>query len=322
MGKVTSHLATASLVLACWVSCGAEPESKPDVPESYAFDYPAAERWCPPVRSTFVDAVQTMSQVGSKRFRHQPNGGYGLQIKEKVGDQHLVHLGADLGWFQVGEPVFAVASGVVRKSDGPDPPGKDRATKTGGPKSLMWGNLVVIEHRYPDASGEKQYLTTVYGHLDADRRVKAGDVVQAGQQIGTIGRKHVSINGGYDPHLHFGVREGRSAEVGAALVHLRVDGKPLPLRIVSIEKDPVVVNGAPGVSRNLQLRIAGEEFTFEAKDDGYTIASRILWFASFPEFPIIGYDLSTNGWRDPIQTLRSFRADTNPAPYRLVARPK
>ena len=302
--------------------------AEPVVPDGYTLDYPAAERWCPPVRSTFVEATQTMSQVGSKRFRHQANGGYGLQIKEKVGDKHLLHLGADLGWFQVGEPVFAVANGVVRRSDGPDPPGKGSDPKAARPKSMMWGNVVVIEHRYADPSGEQEqkqqqrYLTTVYGHLDAERHVKPGDIVQAGQQIGTIGRKHVSINGGYDPHLHFGVRDGRLAELGAALMQVRIDGKPLPLRIGTVEKDRVTLKAAQATTRNLQLRIAGEEFTFEAQGEGYTASSRILWFASFPEFPIIGYDLSTDGWRDPIQTLRSFHADTNPAPYQLVRRSK
>jgi murein DD-endopeptidase MepM/ murein hydrolase activator NlpD len=294
---------------------GAEPEPAPNVPDTYTLNYPAADGWCPPVRSTFAEAVATMSQVGTKRFRHQPNGGYGLQIKEKVGDKHLVHLGADLGWFQVGEPVFAVANGVVRQSNGPDWPAKVEKTKPTNPKSLLWGNLVVIEHRYSDASGEPQYLTTVYGHLDTDRRVKTGDIVQAGQQIGTIGRKHANINGGYDPHLHFGVRDGRLAEVGAVLMQVRVDGRPLPMRIVSLEKERVRLKTPQAATRNMQLKLRGEEFTLEAQGEGYTAPSRILWFASFPEFAIIGYDLSTDGWRDPIQMLRSFRADTNPVPY-------
>src|SRR5262245_55008152 len=108
MGQPTLYVATVLILGGCLASSGAEPV----VRDTYTLDYPAGDRWCPPVRSTFVEATQTMSQVGSKRFRHQPNGGYGLPIKEKVGDKHLVHLGADLGWFQVGEPVFAVANGV------------------------------------------------------------------------------------------------------------------------------------------------------------------------------------------------------------------
>jgi hypothetical protein len=57
--------------------------------------------------------------VGGHRFRQKANGGYGLPVVDKVGDKHLIHLGADLGWYQVGEPVFAVAAGVVRISSGP-----------------------------------------------------------------------------------------------------------------------------------------------------------------------------------------------------------
>lgn len=77
------------------------------------------------------------------------------------------------------------------------------------PGDLAWGNFIAIEHRFDT----DQYFTTLYGHLGNDRKVKAGDIVQAGQMIATIGRQHARINGGYEPHLHFGVRQGRNAEI-------------------------------------------------------------------------------------------------------------
>jgi len=31
-----------------------------------------------------------------------------------AGGQHLLHLGSDVAWYQVGAPVYAIADGVVR----------------------------------------------------------------------------------------------------------------------------------------------------------------------------------------------------------------
>jgi hypothetical protein len=324
MARLIVGLACALNLLGWLMAAAAEPEAAHGVPNAYPLDYPAADRWCPPVRNAFVEAAQTLSVVRGRRFRHQPNGGYGLQILEKEGDQHLIHLGADLGWHRFGEPVFAAANGIVRRSLGPTPPEKasdEQPTRTAAPKDMIWGNLVVIEHRI-ESAGETQYLTTIYGHLGSDRRVKAGDIVTAGQQIGTIGRKHANINGGYDPHLHFGIRQGRAAEIGAVLMHLHVDGHSVPLRIKTLDQDQVSLELPTAAGRDLRVRIAGEAFTFKAQEDIHVAPARILWLASFPEFPIVGYGLSTTGWLDPVPTLRSFQADTNPAPFRLVPPPK
>jgi murein DD-endopeptidase MepM/ murein hydrolase activator NlpD len=330
MARSVLKLALALTLLGPLSAAAAEPEAIAALPDAYTLDYPAAQQWCPPVRSTFVEATQTLSVVRGRRFRHQPNGGYGLPVQRKEAGQHLLHLGADLGWHQFGEPVFAAANGVVRRSVGPTPPDKasssaksdksaDDPPVRAASKSLMWGNLIVIEHRL-ETAGETKYLTTLYGHLGPDRRVQPGDIVTAGQQIGTIGRKHLEINGGYDPHVHFGIRQGRAAEAGAVLMHLRVDDQRVPLRIKSLDADQIAVELPAAAGRNVNVRIAGELFTFTAQDDVHVAPARILWLASFPDFPIIGYDLATTGWLDPIQTLRSFQADTNPAPFRLAPR--
>src|SRR5438093_646027 len=99
----------------------------------------------------------------------------------------------------VGEPVYAVAAGVVRlsqgeaevrsveggkgKADGKAASPRTSAKEKGAGRKLEWGNVVVIEHQLADG----KYATTIYGHLANDRFVKAGDFVQAGQQIGTVG---------------------------------------------------------------------------------------------------------------------------------------
>ena len=69
----------------------------------------------------FEEVARTIDRVGTRTFRHQPNGGYGLPVVDKVGDANLIHLGADVGFYRVGEPVYAVATGVVRMSQGATP---------------------------------------------------------------------------------------------------------------------------------------------------------------------------------------------------------
>ena len=70
---------------------------------------PVTERFCAPIRSTFVESEMTTVYVRGKRIRQKRNGGYGLAVSDKIGKRNLIHVGADLGWQQVGEPVFAVA---------------------------------------------------------------------------------------------------------------------------------------------------------------------------------------------------------------------
>jgi murein DD-endopeptidase MepM/ murein hydrolase activator NlpD len=86
-----------------------------------------------------------------------------------------------------------------------------------------WGFLVAIEHRLEDG----RYLTSTYGHLAFDILVKPGDVVKAGQRIGTLGLSTSVENGGYGAHIHFGLGDGpfrRPAGVAAgSFVNLKLD---------------------------------------------------------------------------------------------------
>ncbi len=91
-----------------------------------------------------------------------------------------VHKGLDIcqngGCFK--DPAYAAAGGVVLSA-------KD--------SNNGYGNCVIIDH----GNG----ITTLYAHLNSCS-VKAGDVVEAGDEIGLIGSTGYS----YGPHLHFEVR--------------------------------------------------------------------------------------------------------------------
>ena len=310
-------------VLLIWWAAQPIPAAGEESPTRYVLKYPAVEQFCPPVVGFFDDVQRTIDRVGNRTFRHQPNGGYGLTVQDMVGGVHLLHLGADVGWYRVGEPVYAVANGVVRVSEG-RPPKEDKKAK---PKSgavrnagaqpktgarLSWGNLVVVEHQLPDG----KYTTTVYGHLANDRFVKAGEIVRAGQQLGTIGTARV--NGGYQPHLHFGVRTGRIAEVGRKLMGFVYEGKQLMLTIAELAEDKVVLGGADGLPERISFSFGQEKYELIKRDGMTETSTAILARLQPADFQIIGYGLSTEGWLDPIAFLREHGAEAAPAPFETV----
>ena len=276
------------------------------VPDQYVLDYPTVERFCAPVRSTFLEATRTFSVVRGRRFRHAPNGGYGRAVADKVGTKNLLHVGADLGWYQVGEPVYAIANGVVRVSMAPTNLELPRDLRRRRNQPFLWGNLIVIEHRDEDGN----YFTSFYGHLDTRRLVKVGDLVVAGQPIGTIGKQSPTINGGYKPHLHFGVREDRIGHTGMKLL----PGADDELPVESLEEDRIVIDTK---SRLGFLTFNGERYDVSRNADGkLTVPSKMLWNMLHPSFPIVGYAIDKEGFVDPIAFLRRYRANTNPAPFR------
>ena len=80
----------------------------------------------------------------------------------------------------IGDPVYAAAAGVVEFAA----------------RNKSYGKTVVIRH---------QNLRTLYAHLD-DINVDEGDEVEAGAEIGEIGKTgHAS-----GPHLHFEVRDAKN----------------------------------------------------------------------------------------------------------------
>src|SRR4051794_14853756 len=131
----------------------------------YPLSYPPAQQFCPPTEGFFEEVERTVDRVGTHTFRHQPNGGYGLPVVDKVGGSNLIHLGADVGFYRVREPVYAVAAGIVRlsqgetevrsveggggKADGKAASPRASAREKGTARKLEWGNVVVIEHQLP-----------------------------------------------------------------------------------------------------------------------------------------------------------------------------
>jgi murein DD-endopeptidase MepM/ murein hydrolase activator NlpD len=100
---------------------------------------------------------------------------------------------------------------------------------------LHRGGVVAIEHRL----ATDEYVTTVYSHLDSKLLVSQGDIVRKGQPIGTIGATRV--NGGYKPHLHFGVRRGRILEKGRPFIAVNVTGTPALFKIDDVTKENITL---------------------------------------------------------------------------------
>jgi murein DD-endopeptidase MepM/ murein hydrolase activator NlpD len=355
LGGVYAWLVIAFVLIGpCEVSAEEAGEGR------YRLEYPAAEQFCPPVVGFFQEVQETIGRAGGHTFRHQPNGGYGLPVVDKVGGVNLLHLGADVGWYRVGEPVYAVANGIVRASQGEEDvsgkveggggtanrvgtskaPSPGPSPKGRGSKKLEWGNFVVIEHKLSDG----KYATTIYGHLANERLVNVGDEVRAGQQIGTIGT--TKVNGGYKPHLHLGVRDGRMAEVGRKLVlmlgatdrptpraagdggnaepspNLSLRGRGILVEIAAVREDAIVLKGAEALPSELQMGLDGRKFAVRKTGAQAEVDSAFLYYVPSPEFLIVGYGLSTEGWRDPMEFLREHGAEVAPAPFSRAARGK
>jgi murein DD-endopeptidase MepM/ murein hydrolase activator NlpD len=288
------------------------------LPSRYIVNIPPVEHFCPPIATAFHDAVVTEQVVNRKYFRSHPNGGYGVAMMEEKGVP-LLHTGADLGWYRVGVPVYAVADGVVRTSM----PGikqlnrllKLKISLPSGP--VDYGNLIIIEHRTAD----DDYFLSLYGHLGNDRLVRAGDIVTAGQVIGTIGKEAGDVNGGYKPHLHFAIHEGRYFEPGMELFRMQVNGQPLTVRLIElgeVESRVALSADVPDLTFEWQT---GQPVTLRRAGDSYLLPSFILWSlggGSSSSMP--GYAPTVQGFRDPVQFLRDARADTHAAPiYQTTA---
>jgi murein DD-endopeptidase MepM/ murein hydrolase activator NlpD len=101
------------------------------------------------------------------------------------------HLGDDWngnggGDPDLGDPVLAIADGVVRSTE----------DHGGG-----WGKVVRVAHDV-GAAGAPAYVESLYAHL-ATIDVEEGDLVTRGRRIGTIG----DAGGRYPAHLHLEIRD-------------------------------------------------------------------------------------------------------------------
>jgi len=189
----------------------------------------------------------------------------------------------------------------------PKGPSRPKAEPQGrGP--MGWGNLIVIEHRLPDGS----YVTSIYGHLSTKRLVSVGDVVKLGQQIGTIG-KAGQENGGYKPHLHFGLRDGRMHEPGTMLMAVIQDGKTWPVALASVSETEIELNCGIHLTAPLKIPSCDPYFTSRYRDGKLVMPAGALNLLTRPEW-ITGYALSSDGWHDPTAFLSQMLGQFPGAP--------
>lgn len=108
---------------------------------------------------------------------------FGQEMYNQFTKKNVVHNGIDIA-AKKGTPIIATASGKV----------KSVVNKKG------WGNLVIIDH----GNGYESW----YSHLNSFN-VKTGDVVNMGDNIGTVGDTGYATG----PHLHFEIRKnGKSLD--------------------------------------------------------------------------------------------------------------
>lgn len=103
------------------------------------------------------------------------------------------HLGDDLngiggGNSDLGDAVYAAGAGRVVYAGSPGP---------------GWGKMILVAHRLPEGDEVGPVVQTMYAHLETIR-VRAGQNVERGEKIGTVG----TAEGAYLAHLHFEVRVG------------------------------------------------------------------------------------------------------------------
>ncbi|MHC5044773.1 MAG: peptidoglycan DD-metalloendopeptidase family protein [Planctomycetota bacterium] len=133
-----------------------------------------AERWTTPVLGDIGD--EEVSGVSLQPFANLRQNGT------------VHHTGLDLGACLDGGGFYSAAAGVVR------------LIHTGSDM----GTMIVVQHQLP--GGEK--VNAVYMHGGDTVFVKAGDEVEAGQLLTTMGMSFSIENGGHFAHLHYGMYPG------------------------------------------------------------------------------------------------------------------
>lgn len=114
------------------------------------------------------------------------------------------HTGDDLNGIggmntDLGDPVFAVADGMVVYSGEPSP---------------GWGNILILGHRLEGG----RYFQSMYAHLH-ETYPSLGAMVGRGQKIALVGTAH----GAYPAHLHYEIRCGIGADIDAGYAAKRLN---------------------------------------------------------------------------------------------------
>ena len=107
-----------------------------------------------------------------------------MYTHELFSGERDLHVGIDIG-APVGEPIHAFGPGVVHSLGINDEDGS-------------YGPTIIVKHEL-----EGKPIWALYGHLSMEslEMVSGGMKIDEGQVIATVGDK--SVNGGWDPHLHF-----------------------------------------------------------------------------------------------------------------------
>ena len=83
------------------------------------------------------------------------------------------------------------------------------------------------------------------------------------------------------------------------------------------EKDEsITVKGGAGLPARLLIGADGPKFDVKQLGENRTeVPAALLAYLPSPEFAVVGYGLSTEGWLDPVAFLKTRGADANPAPF-------
>jgi len=152
------------------------------------------DRFSAPVRTQIPLALRFAAPIGSESAALAYNAQPFWEMNAKRGGHHT---GDDLNGIggmdsDLGDPVFAVADGLVVFAGLPSP---------------GWGNVVILAHRLADG----RVLQSYYAHLEKIL-VPLGGLVGREGKIGTVG----TANGNYPAHLHFEIREAFGVEITGA----------------------------------------------------------------------------------------------------------
>src|SRR5262249_49832564 len=152
------------------------------------------------------------------------------------------------------------------------------------------------------------------GHLSNRRLVAVGDIVQAGQVIGFEGRSGIE-NGGYKPHLHLAIREGRMFAPDATLMMAKFNGKLVTIKLVGLDENELEIETDEPAFKSFSFQIKGLDYAVTSHDGKLWLPAGLLLHFPRPDFPIVGYGLTTDGFCDPTEFLRLMLADIAPAPF-------
>ncbi len=179
-----------------------------------------------------------------------------------------VHIGDDVTWNEPHRTVVAIGNGIVQSV---------KCTHS-------WGYIIIVEHTLPD----KSKVCSLYAHLSPFVHVRPGDSVKRGQKLGAIGRGNTWENGGYLPHLHFGVHKG------SYLKQWQV-GETVACRFKGAKAFAKVVESKGGYAL---AQIIGTEFKIRLEGD----ADWICGYISPAKFKSGGH-----GWMDPQSFIKNPR---------------